>query len=166
MEPHLQPRSVPSARSDSDRDVGERVSIISSNLTIIGHVNSNGNVKLDGVIHGDMFCSSLVVSESGEIKGGIVADDVVVLGQVHGPIRGKKVMLHATAQVEGDIYHQGIGIEMGTRYDGTLRWIENAEDLTSGADLSGGGAKSASASNGAPSSSAVATLGDGENELA
>lgn len=165
MEPHLSPRSATSGRTDSDREVGERVSIISSNLTIIGNVNSNGNVKLDGVIHGDMFCSSLVVSESGEIKGGIVADDVVVLGQVHGPIRGKKVMLHATAQVEGDIYHQGIGIEMGTRYDGTLRWIDDAEALTSGADLSGM-SSGQGASNGAPTSTPVASLGDGDTDVA
>jgi len=34
-------------------------------------------------------------------------------------------MLQASAKVEGDIFHQGIGIEMGTRYDGTLRWTED-----------------------------------------
>jgi hypothetical protein len=34
-------------------------------------------------------------------------------------------MLQASAHVEGDIFHQGIGIEMGTRYDGTLRWTED-----------------------------------------
>lgn len=101
--------------------------IISSDLTIIGNVSSNGNVKLDGVIHGDMYCSSLVVSENGEIKGGIVANDVVVLGRVFGCIRGKRVMLHSSAHVEGDIFHQGIGIEMGTRYDGSLKWTEDPQ---------------------------------------
>jgi cytoskeletal protein CcmA (bactofilin family) len=44
---------------------------------------------------------------------------------VTGTIRGRRVMLQASAKVEGDIFHQGIGIEMGTRYDGTLRWTED-----------------------------------------
>ncbi len=48
-----------------------------------------------------------------------------VQGQVKGTIRGRRVMLQASAKVESDIYHQGIGIEMGTRYDGTLRWTED-----------------------------------------
>ena len=97
--------------------------IISTDLTIIGNVTSKGNVKLDGKIRGDIHCASLVVSESGDIDGGIIANnEVIVLGKVVGTIRGKRVMLHATARVEGDIYHQGIGIEMGTRYDGSLRW--------------------------------------------
>lgn len=100
--------------------------IISTDLTIIGNVTSKGNVKLDGKIRGDIHCASLVVSESGDIDGGIIANnEVIVLGKVVGTIRGKRVMLHATARVEGDIYHQGIGIEMGTRYDGSLRWTED-----------------------------------------
>ncbi len=40
----------------------------------------------------------------------------------------RSVMLHSTAFVEGDIFHQGIGIEMGTHYDGRLKWVNSAEE--------------------------------------
>jgi len=103
-------------------------SVIGEDLTIIGNVKSKGNLKLDGKLEGDMYCASLIVSEKGRIDGGIVANnEVIVFGNVSGSIRSKRVMLHSTAHVEGDIYHQGIGIEMGTRYDGTLRWTEDPE---------------------------------------
>ncbi len=101
-------------------------SVIGEDLTIIGNVRSKGNLKLDGKLQGDMYCASLIVSEKGRIDGGIVANnEVIVFGNVSGSIRSKRVMLHSTAHVEGDIYHQGIGIEMGTRYDGTLRWTDD-----------------------------------------
>jgi cytoskeletal protein CcmA (bactofilin family) len=101
-------------------------SVIGEDLTIIGNVRSKGNLKLDGKLQGDMYCASLIVSEKGRIDGGIVANnEVIVFGNVSGSISSKRVMLHSTAHVEGDIYHQGIGIEMGTRYDGTLRWTED-----------------------------------------
>jgi len=101
-------------------------SVIGEDLTIIGNVKSKGNLKLDGKLQGDMYCASLIVSEKGRIDGGIVAnDEVIVFGNVSGSIRSKRVMLHSTAHVEGDIFHQGIGIEMGTRYDGTLKWTED-----------------------------------------
>lgn len=100
--------------------------VISADLTIIGNVTSRGNVKLNGTIEGDIHCTSLVVSENGEIKGGIVANnEVMVHGKVNGFIRGRRVLLYSTARVEGDIFHQGIGIEMGTRYDGSLRWTDD-----------------------------------------
>jgi cytoskeletal protein CcmA (bactofilin family) len=66
-----------------------------------------------------------------------------VLGKVVGTIRGKRVMLHATARVEGDIYHQGIGIEMGTRYDGSLRWTEDFATFQPGMKVGANGEMSA-----------------------
>ena len=99
--------------------------IISADLTIIGNVYTKGKVILDGDIQGDLHCESLVVGENGDIKGGIIANEVTVLGRVFGSIRGNRVMLQSTSHVEGDIFHQGIGIEMGTVFDGTLKRTEN-----------------------------------------
>ena len=120
------PRSMPRPMSTSISDPSNvGATIISADLTIIGDVISKGKVTLDGDIQGDMHCASLVVGENGDINGGIVANEVVVLGRVIGAIRGDKVMLQSTAHVEGDIFHQGIGIEMGAVFDGTLRRTEN-----------------------------------------
>ncbi|MGA7323696.1 MAG: polymer-forming cytoskeletal protein [Rhodomicrobium sp.] len=99
---------------------------INSELTIIGNVSSTGSVTLDGTIEGNIYCTSVIVTANGRVNGGIIANqEVTVQGQVTGTIRGRRVMLQSSAKVEGDIFHQGIGIEMGTRYDGTLRWTED-----------------------------------------
>ena len=111
--------------------VGEET-IISSDLTIVGNVLSKGRVKLEGTIEGDMHCRSLVVGEQGSVTGGIIADEVSVYGRVSGTVRGGRVNLYSTAHVEGDIYHSGIGIEMGTHYDGRLKWTDTP---TQGSDV-------------------------------
>lgn len=99
-------------------------SLIGSDLKIVGNVLSKGRVKLEGIIEGDMHCHSLVVGPTGSVTGSIVAEDVAVYGRVAGTVRGKSVNLYASAHVEGDIFHQGIGIEMGTHYDGRLKWSQ------------------------------------------
>ena len=119
LQPVEQPKlGVPSA--------GE--SNISNDLTIIGDVSTSGAVTLDGAIEGNIYCTSLTVTENGRVNGGIVANqEVTVQGTVTGTIRGRRVVLQSSAKVQGDILHQGIGIEMGTRYDGTLRWTEDEQ---------------------------------------
>jgi cytoskeletal protein CcmA (bactofilin family) len=122
--PLQQPTNL--APLSAGRPQGASESNISNDLTIIGNVTSTGSVRLDGAIDGNIFCTSLIVTENGRVNGGIVAkQEVTVLGRVNGTIRGRRVMLQSSAHVEGDIFHQGIGIEMGTRYDGTLRWTED-----------------------------------------
>jgi cytoskeletal protein CcmA (bactofilin family) len=114
----------PVSASRSVHSTGD--SNISNDLTIIGDVSSKGSVTLDGAIEGNIYCTSLIVTANGRVNGGIVANqEVTVQGQVKGTIRGRRVMLQSSAKVEGDIFHQGIGIEMGTRYDGTLRWTQD-----------------------------------------
>ena len=107
---------------------GARETVISNDLTIHGNVSSEGIVRLEGTIIGDMNCTSLVVENDGAIAGNISADEVKVHGRVEGTVHGKNVMLHSSAFVEGDIYHQGIGIEMGTQYDGRIKWVKDAEE--------------------------------------
>ena len=105
-----------------------RETVISNDLTIHGNVTSEGIVRLEGTIIGDMNCSSLVVENDGSISGNISAEQVKVHGRVGGTVHGTNVMLHSSAFVEGDIYHQGISIEMGTHYDGRLKWVKSAEE--------------------------------------
>lgn len=100
-------------------------SLIGSDLTITGNVICQGSVRLEGRIEGDMRCATLVVGETASVTGTIVADEVAVYGRVAGTVKGRRVNLYSSAHVEGDIFHQGIGIEMGTHYDGRLKWSEN-----------------------------------------
>ena len=104
---------------------GAKPCVLGADLKITGQVHSAGSIKVDGQILGDIQCASLLITSSASVHGSILAEYVVVHGAVKGSIFADKVMLHSEAQVEGDIFHHGIGIEMGTRYDGRLKWTEN-----------------------------------------
>lgn len=97
------------------------VSMIGPDLTITGNLISKGEVQVDGIVEGDIHGSNVVVGETATITGGIIADEVVVRGHVVGTIRSKRVMLQATSQVEGDIYHQSLSIEQGALFEGKSR---------------------------------------------
>ena len=96
--------------------------IISADITIEGNVTAEQGVCLEGTIQGDLRGKSVVIGREGSVTGSIVANEVAVYGRVLGSIQGKNVMLYKSAHVEGDVLHQGIGIEMGSHYDGRLKW--------------------------------------------
>jgi len=104
-----------------------RETVIGNDLVIEGSVVSEGVIRLEGSVHGDLHCSALVVETDGSVSGNVKAEAVNVYGRVEGTIYGDSVMLRSSAFVEGDIYHQGIGIEMGTHYDGRLQWVDAHE---------------------------------------
>lgn len=100
-------------------------STIGENLAIIGYVTSQGEVHVNGRVHGDIHCLSLVFAEGSHIEGTVIAEDVIVRGRVHGSVRAFRVTLESGCHVEGDIIHQNLAIEQGAYFGGTSHQSEN-----------------------------------------
>jgi cytoskeletal protein CcmA (bactofilin family) len=96
-------------------------SVLSSDLTITGNVQSTGDIQVEGTIDGDIRATYLTVGETATIRGEIVAEEVVVHGRVTGRIRGLKIRLSASARVEGDVIHKTIAIESGAHFEGSVQ---------------------------------------------
>jgi cytoskeletal protein CcmA (bactofilin family) len=100
-------------------------SIIGEDLTIRGNVTSKGEVQLDGEIEGDIRCGSLLVGDKAQVRGGVVAEDVVVRGNIVGSITGLRITLQGQCHVEGDIFCQALAIEQGAYFEGKSRRSDN-----------------------------------------
>ena len=96
-------------------------SIFAGDITITGNIHSDGEIQIDGKVEGDIKCTSLIIGENADVSGGVVAEDVVVRGKVNGSIRGVRVTLEATSEVEGDVYHKTLAIEQGAYFEGKSR---------------------------------------------
>ena len=101
------------------------VSVLSSDLTVVGNLKTTGDIQVEGTVEGDIRAHLLTVGETATIRGEIVADDIVVNGRVIGRVRGLKVRLTATARVEGDIVHKTIAIESGAHFEGSVQRQED-----------------------------------------
>jgi cytoskeletal protein CcmA (bactofilin family) len=93
-------------------------SVISEDLVVNGGMISEGEVHIDGKVHGDVKVARLTLGETGVIEGSVTAETVEVRGTVTGPITGKLVRLFATCHVEGDITHEQLAMETGAHFQG------------------------------------------------
>jgi cytoskeletal protein CcmA (bactofilin family) len=100
-------------------------SVVGSELSIKGNLESRGEVQIDGAIEGDVHAMRIVVGEEARITGNLLAEDVVVRGAVAGSIRGRKVTLEAASHVEGDIFHKTLAVERGAYFEGKSRRVDD-----------------------------------------
>ena len=107
-------------------------SVINSWLTITGNLESEGEVQVDGQIHGHIRCTHLTVGRDATIEGNITADEVVVRGTVKGLIRANRVILQDSAHVRSEIYHKKLAIEEGASFEGNSRRCEDPLNVAVG----------------------------------
>ena len=105
-------------------------SLISSDVSIVGDVKSDGEMQIDGHIEGDIRTKILHIGEKSTTKGEIVAEKVRVYGKVNGRIKAKSVELYSTAHVIGDVMHEDLSIETGAFLEGHCKRMSKTEVLT------------------------------------
>jgi cytoskeletal protein CcmA (bactofilin family) len=111
---------------------GQTRSVIDAWLTITGNLESEGEVQVDGEIHGDIRCAHLTIGRDATVVGNITAEEVVVRGNVKGVIRANRVILQDSAHVDSEIFHKTIAIEEGACFEGTSRRHEDPMNVEIG----------------------------------
>jgi cytoskeletal protein CcmA (bactofilin family) len=104
-------------------------SIIASDMTVIGDLETEGVVRVEGRVRGTVRVGSQVlVAHGAVIEGDLHTQEAVIAGQVSGAIHaGERVELQATAMVAGDILTPRISIIEGARVTGEVKMDSRME---------------------------------------
>lgn len=90
-------------------------------VTLEGAISYPGPMVISGIIEGDVTCTSLVITERGQVNGSIRSDIVTVLGEVNGEIFANVLTLKTACCVNGDIFHAQLILEDGCYFEGKSR---------------------------------------------
>jgi cytoskeletal protein CcmA (bactofilin family) len=98
-------------------------SIIASDMTVIGDLETEGVVRIEGRVKGTVRGGSQVLVASGAvIEGDLHTQEAVIAGQVSGGIRATdRVELQGSAVVTGDIHTPRIAIVEGAKVTGEVK---------------------------------------------
>ena len=102
--------------------VGDGYSVLDAQLTVVGDIETDGTLRVDGRLQGSVRRAGVVILGAGAVvEGSIAAAEVVVGGSVTGDIRAtQRVELQPTAVVTGDIEAGTILIQEGGVLRGRL----------------------------------------------
>jgi cytoskeletal protein CcmA (bactofilin family) len=123
--------SLGQQRSAVASSAAPEASSVSSGLSIIGKIVGHGALTVFGHVEGELHASTVVIAESAQMEGELVAEELTIGGRVKGTIHANRVKLSSTAVVEGDIFHQTLVIDENARFEGASRRNENMNDTLS-----------------------------------
>ncbi|MEM6490562.1 MAG: polymer-forming cytoskeletal protein [Pseudomonadota bacterium] len=102
-------------------------SVVSYDMRVFGDVLSDGDVQIEGAVHGDVKAAALTVGAHAVVKGSVICEFARIMGEVDGEIFARRVLLAKTASVRGDIVHENISIDAGAFIDGRCRRMGEGE---------------------------------------
>ena len=100
---------------------GHTFSVIASDVEITGNLSAKVDLHIDGKIHGDVTCGSLVQGEGSVIVGKVVAETARLSGKVDGSIEAGELIIEASARISGDVLYQSLTIAPGGMVEGKFK---------------------------------------------
>ena len=87
---------------------------LAAGTTVKGDIVTETDFRLDGKIEGNVNCSGkIVIGPKGNVTGNIVSANAVQVSA--------KLVLKATAVIQGDIFAQTLEIEPNARFNGVCK---------------------------------------------
>ncbi len=103
-----------------EEETAEVKSILAEGLKIEGNVISEGKIRIDGTVEGDVNGECVIFGESSVVKGNVKAKSVVIMGSVEGNIEAERLELKRSARVKGDISSEELSVEPGASIEGKI----------------------------------------------
>ena len=119
------------SRSSYAENPAGSTTIIGAGAVISGNIESAGDIRIDGILKGNLTCKAkILLGPEAVIEGDIVANQADILGRVQGKVKVNDILyLHGKAVVEGNIHTAKLQIESPASFNGECHMGANIVEL-------------------------------------
>jgi cytoskeletal protein CcmA (bactofilin family) len=107
------------------------ISIIGPGMRIVGDLDTDGTVRVEGNIEGTIRAGkAVVIGRGGEVTGDIVTQDAVIGGRVNGTVTAEsRLELQSTCVIDGEVHAraQHLKLDEGARFSGRIHMIDGTD---------------------------------------
>jgi len=96
------------------------INLIGKGTVITGDIKSEGDIRIDGELNGNISSNGrVVVGDTGKVTGEVVCKNCEVAGHVKGKLKVEQLItLKSTSTVQGEISTDKLSIEPGSVFSG------------------------------------------------
>lgn len=109
-------------KKDKTAPIGlSAINVIGEGTVIVGDLKSNGDLRIDGIVEGNISTQAkCVLGASGKITGNIQSKSCDLSGTVNGDVVvGELLLIKSTGKINGDIRTAKLVVENGGEFNGS-----------------------------------------------
>ncbi|MDP1801816.1 MAG: polymer-forming cytoskeletal protein [Bacteroidota bacterium] len=121
------------------------VNLIGNGTKIIGDIQSAGDVRIDGLLTGNIVTTGkFVLGPNGVVDGNVTSGNADISGEIKGKVNISEMLsLKASAKVSGDIITGKLAIEPGAIFTGTCNMGAKVKNMHQSIETNNASSKTA-----------------------
>ena len=108
------------SKSENSENIPASASMIGAGTSLKGDITSNGDLRIDGSLMGNIIGSAkVIIGANGSVEGDISCQQADIMGSVSGSIRAKDLLqLKNGSSVKGNISAAKLQVEPAATFNG------------------------------------------------
>lgn len=108
------------SKESHEENVPASASMIGAGTVLKGDITSNGDIRIDGTLKGNIIgAAKVIIGANGSVEGDIAGQQADIMGKVAGSIKVKDLLqLKNGSQVEGNISAGKLQVEPSAVFNG------------------------------------------------
>ncbi len=111
---------------------GSSTTIIGAGTIINGDINSNGDIRIDGTLIGNLHSKSkIIIGQDAVVEGDINGQQADIMGKVTGTVKIKELLqLRGKCNVNGELFAGRLEVEPTATFNGSCHMGANIVELS------------------------------------
>ncbi len=107
------------------------INLIGAGTVIEGDIRSNGDIRIDGTVHGKVISKAkVVVGSTGIVEGDVSCQNSDLSGTIKGKMNVSELLfLKSSAKIIGDIVTGKLVVEVGAAFTGSCNMGPEIKDI-------------------------------------
>lgn len=120
------------AKSIESSAAATGTTIIGAGTIIIGNIETAGDIRIDGILYGNLIAKSkVIIGIDGVVEGEVQAASADILGRVTGKMNIIDMLqLRGNCKVAGDIHAGKLEVESSARFNGNCQMITPVVEIS------------------------------------
>jgi cytoskeletal protein CcmA (bactofilin family) len=114
-----------------EKTTGNGATLVSAGTTLKGDISSNGDLRIDGTVIGNVHSTAkIVIGANGMVEGDITGTQADIVGKVSGNIRTKELLqLRGESVITGNLYAGKLQVEPTATFNGQCHMGANIVEM-------------------------------------
>ena len=93
--------------------MADKQAVLGNGAKFTGKITNAKSIEINGVVQADLVTEKVTIGNTGNFKGAVKSDLVVIAGEYEGKMKADSVWLTETSRISGEVHYKSLQMDRG-----------------------------------------------------
>ena len=93
--------------------MAEKQAVLGNGAKFTGKISNAKSIEINGVVQADLVTEKVTIGSTGNFKGAVKSDLVVIAGEYEGKMKADSIWLTESSRISGEIHYKSLQMDRG-----------------------------------------------------